>query len=298
MRPRCNLCAALCGCFLVGCASGVAVQSSAFLDSLRPSRGPTGADVVQIDAALIEAPIGDHYLNEDLWTVADDQVIPLERKAVLEENGFRIAEIGGIPPARLQELLTSARSCIDSRRFHLHADTPTPISLGSSISECSFCVHQGGAEQPVTLEHAGCSLLVVPTLGDEGKTLLTFTPQIESGSPEKFYGAAPDRSAWIVQEQRPTVKYSTLSWEVGLDANEYVVIGARFDRVDTLGRTFFVRTDQPAPKQRLLVVRASRVLPAVASAEDQKPAAADTASDGAPPLAVRAAQAASFKPAP
>ena len=195
-------------------------------DSLRASQGLTGADVIQVDVALIESPVGDRYLNEDLWTVADDQVLTLERKSLLEDNGFRIAQVGGIPPAQLQALLTSERSCIDSRRFHLHANTPTPISLGSPISECSFQVHQSGAEQPVTLEHASCSLLIVPTLGAEGKTQLLFTPQIESGNPEKFYGAAPDRSAWILQEQRPTVKYTALSWELSLDPNEYVVVGS------------------------------------------------------------------------
>ena len=188
MRVRCDLFAALCGYLLAGCAGGVTVQSSAFLDSLRASQGLTGADVIQVDAALIESPVGDRYLNEDLWTVADDQVLTLERKALLEDNGFRIAQVGGIPPAKLQALLTSQRSCIDSRRFHLHANTPTPISLGSPISECSFQVHQSGAEQPVTLDHASCSLLIVPTLGAEGKTQLLFTPQIESGNPEKFYG--------------------------------------------------------------------------------------------------------------
>jgi hypothetical protein len=296
MRVRCNLCAALCGCLLAGCASGITVQSSAFHDSLRGSQGLTGADVIQVDVALIESPVGDRYLNEELWTVADDQVLPLERKSLLEDNGFRIAQVGGIPPAQLQALLTSERSCIDSRRFHLHANTPTPISLGSPISECSFQVHPSGAEQPVTLEHVSCSLLIVPALGAEGKTKLLFTPQIESGNAEKFYGAAPDRSAWILQEQRPTVKYTALSWELSLDPNEYVVVGACFDRADTLGRTFFVRTDQPAPKQRLLVVRTSRVLPPVGSAEDQKPSSGDAASDAVPPLAVRAAQAAILRP--
>jgi hypothetical protein len=288
MCLRRDLCVALFGCLFAGCASGVAVQSSAFLEALRPSHGPTGPDIVDIEVALIEGPVGDHYLNEELWTLADDQVVAVERKGLLEDNGFRVGQVGGIPPAGLQERLTSQRSCVDSRRFRFHAGTPTAVSLGNAISRCHFQVRQSADAEAAAFEQADCTLLVVPSLTADGKTRLNFTPQIQSGKPEKFYGVAPGRAGWVVEEQRPTVRYAALGWEVTLDVNEYLIIGARFDRPETLGHTFFVRGDQPAPKQRLLVVRTSRVLAGVESAEDLKPQDQDAGES--PPLALRAAQ--------
>jgi hypothetical protein len=286
MRLRRNLCVALFGCLLTGCASGVAVQSSAFLEALRPSHGPTGPDIVDIEVALIEGPVGDHYLNGELWTLADDQVVAVERQGLLEDNGFRVGQVGGIPPAGLQERLTSQRSCVDSRRFRLHAGTSTPINLGNTISRCHFQVHQSTDGEVVALEHADCALLVVPSLTADGKTRLNFTPQIQSGKPEKFYGVAPGRAGWVVEEQRPTAQYAALDWEVTLDVNEYVVIGARFDHPETLGHAFFVRGGEPAPKQLLLVVRTSRVLAGVEGAEDLKSQDQDIGES--PPLALRA----------
>src|SRR5947209_2927371 len=82
----------------------------------RPFSGPTGGDVVQIDVAVLERPLGDRFLNRELWELADEQAITLEQKAVLDDNGFRVCQIGGLPPAGLQALLTSERSCPDPRR--------------------------------------------------------------------------------------------------------------------------------------------------------------------------------------
>src|SRR5947199_266853 len=88
-------------------AACVAGQPERSLSRLGPAGlgGPAGADVVQIDVALVERPPGDRYVNGELWQLADEQGVTLERKAVLEENGFRVGQVGGLPPAGLQALL-------------------------------------------------------------------------------------------------------------------------------------------------------------------------------------------------
>jgi hypothetical protein len=95
-----------------GCVgSSEVVRSTAWLQSFRPTTGPGGTDVIQMDVALLERPVGDRYINQDLWTVADEQVIALDRKAVLADDGLKVGQLGGIPPAGLQALLTSERTC-------------------------------------------------------------------------------------------------------------------------------------------------------------------------------------------
>src|SRR5262249_31000495 len=100
---------------LAGCATGKVPHAVTWLDHLRPFQGPTGPDVVSMQVALIERPVGDPYLNHELWAGADEQAIPLERKVVLEDNGLRVGQIGGIAPAKLLALLTSEKSCINPR---------------------------------------------------------------------------------------------------------------------------------------------------------------------------------------
>src|SRR5436305_7184312 len=84
---------------LLGCAADGPVRSTSWLERLRPFHGPVGPDVVQMDVALLERPVGDPALNQGLWALADEQVIALEQKGVLEDNGFRVAQVGGITPA-------------------------------------------------------------------------------------------------------------------------------------------------------------------------------------------------------
>jgi hypothetical protein len=197
-----------------------------------------------------------------------------------------------MPPARLQELLTSERTCNDPHRIRLHAGVPTTIPLGAPIAQCRYEIHKDGVVVPVSLDHAEGAFEVVAQLTTDGRTQLHFTPEIKSGRPGQFYGPAPDRSGWVVQEQRPKEEYSALGWQVTLDLNEYVVVGARFDRPNTLGHCLFIRGDEPAPKQQLLVIRTSRPVPGLVCEDDPSRGEPDLQSYRAPPLALRAAWAA------
>src|SRR5690242_15800984 len=100
---------------LTGCTGGETTRSTSWLGGQRPLQVPSGADIVQMQVALIERPAGDAYLNERLWTLADEGALPTDRKAALEDNGFRIGQVGGLPPPELLALLTSARSCANPR---------------------------------------------------------------------------------------------------------------------------------------------------------------------------------------
>src|SRR5882724_6549743 len=92
---------------LTGCFSVPSGQPNKLVESLKPSAGPRGADAIVLEVALLEQPLGDRYLNEGLWSAADEQAIDMDRKAALDDNGFRIGLVGGIPPAELLNLLTS-----------------------------------------------------------------------------------------------------------------------------------------------------------------------------------------------
>src|SRR5262245_22923639 len=86
--------------WLVGCAVAEPARPTSWLSRRRPFQGPTGPDVVQMQVALLECPVGDRYLNDDLWALADEQQF-LSCKSLLEENGWRIGQIGGVTPAKL-----------------------------------------------------------------------------------------------------------------------------------------------------------------------------------------------------
>src|SRR5437868_5722274 len=94
---------------LVGCVTGPPRPRPGWLDRLRPGRdpGPAGPDAVRLFVAKLEVPVGDAYVNRDLWALTDEQVVALEHKAAVEDNGFRVGQIVGGLPRGLQELLDS-----------------------------------------------------------------------------------------------------------------------------------------------------------------------------------------------
>jgi hypothetical protein len=271
---------------LAGCSSGPPVHTTNWLDRLLSPAGPVGSYAVQLDFALIERPLGDGYLNQDLWVAADEQVIALEKRALLEGNGIRIGQVGGITPAGLQALLTNERSCVNPRRIRTAPGRATKVVLGPEMASCRFHVQRHGEAVPIALENAQCTFEVTATLTADGRTRLAFEPQVSHGATNLFPRPADDLSGWVLREERPTAKFPELRWEVTLAPNEYLIIGGRYDHPDTLGEQSFLRREEPTPVQRLLVIRTSR---AGTEPEGWPAEREDALPPGPPPLACQAA---------
>src|SRR5262245_32692148 len=162
MRRGCANCVGMLGLLaglLAGCAAPPAVPTTSWLN---PFQGPTGDKVVQMDVAVLERPLGDAYVNRELWDLADEQALPYERKAALQDNGFRVGQVGGMPPPGLLDLLRSEQSCVSSRRVRLRAGTPKEVPLGPALSVCRYQVPGGQPGDEVVAEQAQCLLVVVP----------------------------------------------------------------------------------------------------------------------------------------
>jgi hypothetical protein len=254
---------------LGGCFSGNKDRSTARSPD-PPMAGVVGEDVVYLDVAVIERTLGDAFLNHDLWGEADEEVIhvegepaiSLELKRVLEKNGFRVGQIGGLLPSKLHDLLTSERSC-QTRRIELHADHGTVLSCGPPCPQCRFRLIQDIRSPTVEREKAQCEVEVVPSLAGEDRIRLRLTPRIKYGEVKTAYVPIRDSDGqlrWDRQEDRTEEVYPWLGWTLTLVPNEYVVLGALLENGDTLGEQFFLTREEDRPiVQRLLVLRATHV---------------------------------------
>src|SRR4051812_2840298 len=106
-----------------GCSGSEGGEAPPWLQRYKTFQGVTGPDAVFIDAALVELPFADAARYRDLWAFIDegDQIIPLEKKAALAENGFRVGQVSAPPPAELLGLLTDKRTCPGPRRIQIIA---------------------------------------------------------------------------------------------------------------------------------------------------------------------------------
>src|SRR5262245_34483414 len=282
------------GCGLLGGCAGVdADRAASLFKSSSGYRLPEG--YIQMDVALIERPAGDPFLNKDLWAYTDETVVGWDARLRLDQNGFRVGQVVGMPPGEFQRLLTSPRACLNPRRCFLPtgpaADKSAPfrLLLGSIQPEARFVLKPSGPATELAFDDVQHQLEVVPELTAHG-IRLAFTPRLAHGEPTRTVVVPPDHTDFVLQFEKPSQTFRDLRFEVTLAANEYLVIGCRDDQPQSLGYQAFVSEDGRPPLQRLLVICHAR---ANSKREDDTPTLEDLARAAvSPPLAAQATRSA------
>lgn len=239
----------VCGCVLPGIP-----RPDGLTTSLKPAAGSHGADAIGLEVAVLEVPVGDRFANAGLWATIDEQVVALDHKALLDDNGFRVGLVGGVRPTEFDDLLKSLRTNPDPHWHQMRPGHAKVLPIGGRRPVCEFHLVTDGKPAPVTvIERAQCALQLTPTLTGDGGVKLAFVPVVQHGV----------RSVWSIPTggddgANPSDSFPALAWEVTAAAGEFVVIGAHFQKSGTLGHTCFVDLDGAKPLQRLLAIRAVR----------------------------------------
>jgi hypothetical protein len=239
--------------FVCGCVWPGAPRPDPPTTALKPLAGPLGPDAVGLLVAVLEVPVGDKAANGPMWTAIDEQAVALDRRAALDDNGFRVGVVG-LRPDGLDDLLNSPRSNPNPRWVQMRAGHARALPLGGSRPLCQFVVVAGGTPgPPVAFEQAQCAIQVTPTLTPNDSIKLSFVPVVRHGIRSPWSAPVGDGDA-----DPPGERYPDLGWEVTPTAKEMVVVGTHFAKAGTLGHACFVEPDPLKPVQRLLVVQAVR----------------------------------------
>jgi hypothetical protein len=113
----------------------------------------------------------------------------------------------------------------------------------------------------VELKGAECLFEALPRVQD-GELNLKFVPQAQYGEVRRRADAerAPDGSLrWALAKKPPTEDYPAVALEVSLSPGEFLVLGPRMGRKDTLGATWFAGENESGPTQKVIVLKAARV---------------------------------------
>lgn len=261
-------------------AAGCAAQeqsalSSSWLQRMR-QQAIDGPHAI-LDVALIERPAGDRYINRELWDSIDELVVDLDRRTSLDDNGLRLGQLVGSPPHGFQAMLLSKRSCSNPQAMMIPPGRTMPIYLGPVLTHSAYELIEGKRKTSVELDQARYCLEVTPRFASDGRTRLSFTPKVEHGEALLPFQPSPNESSWTLRIERANQRYPELGWEVTLAPNQYLIIGGRLDRPDSLGHEAFFQ-DEESGLQRLLVLRCRRPV----SHGD------DGVDEGSPPLAMQA----------
>jgi hypothetical protein len=234
-----------------GCSSWPTAMrpSNAWLHSLRPTWPGAVGDGATVDLAIVREdlePPG--YLAGPLWQEADEQIIPLEQRILLTEQGLRVGLIPQSSSAALQKLLTDSQRCT-ARRLSTRGGEENTWSLTKRPEPFDILLASGTQQ----LSQAELSFKIRLRTMDDGRTRLRLEPAIQHGVASHQPRPKEDHSGWELDRKPPEIRLTDLALEFDLGPQDFLIIGGRDDQPGTFGYLAFV--DRAAGQQRVLVIR-------------------------------------------
>ncbi len=259
---------------LAGCVSSEPLRPGGVWQSLKIESDP-GPDRVLFDIALVQRPLGDHFLSEELWASADEMIVPADQREMLELNGYRVGLLVGSPPDKLLHLLQSERSRLDRRG----RSTPSGTIVEQKLRECDEVIESflqvGRSQEKLALDRPRFGLDLLPTLKPNGIVRLKIAPRYEAGDRAVNYKPLPQESKWTLEVKRPTRVIADLAFEFDLAPNQILIVGPCLEREGSLGFHSLTSDADGAPNQRLMILRHMRSR-STASADDAIPNSSNT----------------------
>lgn len=250
-----------CAVVLAVAAAGCLDLGGPRVDALRPpppaaSLPPAMPDGLYVESVLLERPLGDPVLDQELW--AGGAAVPPHVRALLAENGLRAAVLGGTPPPAFQRLLESSDAHAGrGQSFANRRDEVVPTA--GPTDPCSFSVLPAlsGARATFDLQKARGGVRVRPERTPDGRVSVRCEPQVQHGEREDHIRPTADGTTFTVQGEVPLERFASLGFDVTLGPDDYLLIGSPATASDTLGAVLFTADANGRPRQRVLVLRAA-----------------------------------------
>jgi hypothetical protein len=210
-----------------------------------------------VQSVLLERPIGDDFLDRELWATALPVGEP-ETRALLAENGLRAGILSGALPQRFQDLLDSDAETVAPHELSFNERKEAVIPTAGPVDPCRFALLADLAGQPrmIELRQARCGMLVRPQIVDGGRVKVACEPRIQHGERRDRYRATEDGTGLAKVEEVPLEKFPKLAFDAVLGPNDCLIVGWNADRPKTVGQALFAVEVDNRPRQRVLVLRA------------------------------------------
>ncbi|HEY1186078.1 MAG TPA: hypothetical protein VGE74_00415, partial [Gemmata sp.] len=179
-------CAAASGCL----TRGERPPPNSIARSLAPVQQTEG---VYLESVVLERPLGDRFLDRDLWATALPVGTP-EIQVLLSENGLRVGVLAGTLPPRFQTLLESESEALSGRGLTFASRTEDVLPTSGPHERCEFrlLTDLAGTRAPVALEQARCGVLVRPEPMPDHRVRMTCEPRIQHGERREWLRPSAD----------------------------------------------------------------------------------------------------------
>ena len=220
--------------------------------------GSTPNDML-LRTMLVERAAGDAYLSNELWAGAT-RPLTHELSTLLAHNGFLVGIHSGVLPGEFERLMHTESSVVDpkERTFRPGKSRVVPIHGPIPLMQCKVLADLAAdpAARTYTALECGLSVTANPIHADRVKLLCE--PQVQFGDKELSLKPTADNSQFTRQERKPLETFNTLTFEVTLGPDDYLLFGPTENPADRLGQAYFVPVTAERARQRVLIVRALR----------------------------------------
>jgi len=231
-----------------------------------------------LKVAIVTRPFGDRTLNEVVWRVADEQIIPPAERRAWEVNGLLVGRIGGELPLELEAILkdTTPQNKVNPTNFFVDSGEPTLIAVGETVNEASLLLNRENRIVGRDYREPSGFFRVTSSHDGPNNVSLRMVPEIHHGPIQRTFQALPNATPLGPQEfrinngqQEETIR--ELATSLVLEPGQVAVIGCRTEFKRSLGSFMLTQAVAHSDQriEKLILIWASRNLSGQATNDDE-----------------------------
>ncbi len=222
-----------------------------------------------LKVAIVSRPFGDPTINDVVWRVADEQVIPPAERRAWEVNGLRVGRIIGELPLELEAILkeTAPQKRVNPTNFFVDSGEPTMVIVSPAVDQASLLLNRENRIFGKDFRDASGLFRVTPQQEGANDVSLRLVPEIHHGPTQRNFQAMPTASPVGPQEfmiksgqQEETIR--DLATTLVLAPGQIAVIGYRPEYKRSLGSFMLTQSVAHSDQQleKMVMIWASRNL--------------------------------------
>jgi len=243
--------------------------------SAPPSELPTprvSDDTVMVELARISLTDEEIELFESSWAEIDEQILPIEQRRVLAENGIRVGLINFHVPVAIRDIMAGGvssqadgsssdglvsidqqqRIAINHRRFP--KGKRSEYVLGATVPEISILEAKEGKIQGKTYRQAQCKLAMRATPQNDGRVTMEVLPEIHHGNQKQHIAA--DQGMFRIETRQERKVFDQAKFAATVQSGQTLVITST-QKPRGLGQALFQRDQSGIAQRQVVLLRLS-----------------------------------------
>jgi hypothetical protein len=211
---------------------------------------------------IASRPIEEPVLGDEVWQIADEQIVPPEIRHRLEANGLRLGVLDCPLPPTVEDLLDPTKpppDRIDPVVFALPNGNSVPVGAGPStaVEQLSLFFNEDGSAIGKDFHNARGAFRVTATqkLNNEASIDIRIVPEVHHGNMGRHFAADTNPAAFepqqlIYHDGQQEESFRDLAATIALRHDQVLIIGGWPQRKGSLGH--FLMTEAEIGTDRLL----------------------------------------------